>query len=216
MSCVLSILNLSLFNITNSHWFHQVAQQTSKDEGANILSSIPVDGQGPAVVTESTNFPPEGLGPDFAQAFSDQPFQVTSATEQQEQEESTFAQNTLVHTLAPGMYVVCIDSKYLLPTLHSNLEKYKVITNEVYNLKMYFKETDCPAKVILGSIETVTQRILLQSKKVSKVGLKYYFSSFAICFKKKPFEVLVTEFELFLVDRLAREVLQHDSQNLQV
>lgn len=65
-----------------------------------------MDGQGPAVVTESTNFPPEGLGPDFTQAFSDQPFQVTSTTEHQEQEEVTFAQNTLVHTLAPGKYVV--------------------------------------------------------------------------------------------------------------
>lgn len=56
-------------------------------------------------MTESTNFPPEGLGPDFAQAFSDQPFQVTSTTEQQEQEESAFAQNTLVDTLTSGKYI---------------------------------------------------------------------------------------------------------------
>lgn len=62
-------------------------------------------------MTESTNFPPEGLGPDFTQAFSDQPFQVASTTEQQEQEESTFAQNTLVHTLASGKYVVSIMLK---------------------------------------------------------------------------------------------------------
>jgi hypothetical protein len=74
-------------------------------------STIPVNGQSPAVVTESTNFPPEGLGPDFTQAFSDQPFQVASTTVQQEQEESTFAQNTLVHTLAPGKYVVFIILK---------------------------------------------------------------------------------------------------------
>jgi hypothetical protein len=63
------------------------------------------------MVTESTNFPPEGLGPDFTQAFSDQTFQVASTTEQQEQEESTFAQNTLVHTLAPGKYAVFIIKK---------------------------------------------------------------------------------------------------------
>jgi hypothetical protein len=98
--------------MANSQWFCQVAQQTAKEgEGTNILSSIPVDEQGPAVVAESTNFPPEGLGPDFAQAFSDQPFQVASTSEHQEQEETTFAQNTLVHTLAPGKYVVCTAHK---------------------------------------------------------------------------------------------------------
>jgi hypothetical protein len=65
------------------------------------------------MVTESTNFSPEGLGPDFTQAFSDQPFQVASTTEQQEQDESTFAQNTLVHALASGKYVVSVILKVL-------------------------------------------------------------------------------------------------------
>jgi hypothetical protein len=101
-------LNISPFLLENSQLFYQVAQQTANEDGTNILSNMPVNGQGPAVVTESTNFPPEGLGPDFAQAFSDQPFQVASSTEQQEQEESTFAQNTLVHTLTSGKYVVCM------------------------------------------------------------------------------------------------------------
>jgi len=96
----------------------KVAQQTAKEDGTNILNTIPVNGQGPAVVTESTNFPPEGLGPDFAQAFSDQPFHVTSTTEQQEQEESTFAQNTLVHTLTSGKHVICIIVKVIC-TSHS-------------------------------------------------------------------------------------------------
>ena len=58
-----------------------------------------MDGQVSNIITETTGFPSEGLGPDFTQAFSDQPFQVTS-TEQQDQEESAFAQSTLVHTLA--------------------------------------------------------------------------------------------------------------------
>jgi len=98
----------------------KVAQQTAKEDGSNILNTIPVNGQGPAVVTESTNFPPEGLGPDFAQAFSDQPFHVASTTEQQEQEESTFAQNTLVHTLTSGKYVVCIIVKVMC-TSHSKV-----------------------------------------------------------------------------------------------
>ena len=96
----------------------KVAQQTAKEDATNILNTIPVNGQGPAVVTESTNFPPEGLGPDFAQAFSDQPFHVASTTEQQEQEESTFAQNTLVHTLTSGKHVICIIMK-VMRTSHS-------------------------------------------------------------------------------------------------
>jgi hypothetical protein len=93
-------------------------------------------------VTESTNFPPEGLGPDFAQAFSDQPFQVTSTTEQREQEESTFAQNTLVHTLAPGKYVVCIILKYFVRILHCNL-----INSRCLPLKMCFEEKNVRQKL---------------------------------------------------------------------
>ncbi|KAJ9580866.1 hypothetical protein L9F63_023954, partial [Diploptera punctata] len=78
----------------------QVAQRTAKENGSDSLNGLQVDGQVSNIITETTSFPPEGLGPDFTQAFSDQPFHVTTSTDQQEQEESAFAQNTLVHTLA--------------------------------------------------------------------------------------------------------------------
>ncbi|CAG2053263.1 unnamed protein product [Timema podura] len=51
------------------------------------------------IANNGSSFPADGLGPDFTQAFSDRPFHVASI-EQAEQDESTFAQNTLVQTLS--------------------------------------------------------------------------------------------------------------------
>ncbi|PSN39818.1 hypothetical protein C0J52_18430 [Blattella germanica] len=41
--------------------------------------ALQVYGQVSNIITETTSFPPEGLGPDFTQAFSDQPFQVPTS-----------------------------------------------------------------------------------------------------------------------------------------
>nr|CAD7427253.1 unnamed protein product [Timema monikensis] len=70
----------------------QVLEQTGlrRQEGGEPITVIANNG---------SNFPADGLGPDFTQAFSDQPFHVASI-EQAEQDESTFAQNTLVQTLS--------------------------------------------------------------------------------------------------------------------
>nr|CAD7399076.1 unnamed protein product [Timema poppensis] len=70
----------------------QVLEQTGlrRREGGEPITVIANNG---------SSFPADGLGPDFTQAFSDQPFHVASI-EQAEQDESTFAQNTLVQTLS--------------------------------------------------------------------------------------------------------------------
>nr|CAD7437387.1 unnamed protein product [Timema bartmani] len=70
----------------------QVLEQTGlrRREGGEPITVIANNG---------SSFPADGLGPDFTQAFSDRPFHVASI-EQAEQDESTFAQNTLVQTLS--------------------------------------------------------------------------------------------------------------------